>query len=264
MSRFDCKPWWLAAGLWCAFGALAQGTEAPPPPPGARSATTINTSNTGTGFVVAPGHVLTAHHVVQGRGSLLVGPLPNGKWTPAEVVQTDPKLDLALLKAPIDLPVLSLAPSADVPMGLEVSVIGYPQPKFQGLSRKITQGIVNGVRSEKQNAQDVGFLQISAEVSKGNSGGPVFAPDGTVIGLVQRKMNAGKVAEQTEDWVVNVSYALRSSQVIKFLQDNGVRPQLQPLSLTTVLRPYQVFEQKQASVLAVLGRNPPPASPAPD
>jgi S1-C subfamily serine protease len=61
-----------------------------------------------------------------------------------------------------------------------------PGPKVQGLSKKITQGIVNGYRSERQNAQDVGYLQISAEESKGNSGGPVFAADGSMIGLVQR------------------------------------------------------------------------------
>lgn len=240
--------WALALALISLGGlvptALAQTAPVSP---------SASTSNWGTGFVVGEGYVLTAFHVVQGRTAVQLGPIA-GKWLTAEVVQSDAKLDLALLKAPIDLPALSLAPSADVPTGMEVSVIGYPQPKFQGLSKKITQGIVNGVRSESQQARDVGMIQISAEVSRGNSGGPVFAADGSVIGMVQRKMDARKVADQTEDLVVNVNYALRSSQIIKFLQVAAVSPQVQSLSLATVLRPYQLFERSQASVVAILGR----------
>jgi S1-C subfamily serine protease len=243
---------WLVATCWLlASAAWPQNPEpsAAPTPPVATA------SNWGTGFVVGEGFVVTALHVIQGRNSVLLGPLASGRWVPAEVVQTDPRLDLALLKARIDLPALSLAPSAEVPMGLEVSVIGFPQPRFQGMGKKITQGIVNGYRSERQQAQDIGLLQISAEVSRGSSGGPVLAPDGLVIGMVLRKINAQKVAEQTEDLVVNVNYALRSSQIIKFLQASPASPRVQGLSLSTVLRPYQIFEQTQASVLAVIGRS---------
>ena len=258
-----------AARMVLALSALSLGTEAwsqaglpaqasSPPVLGAAQDGAVSpaakSTNWGTGFVVAPGHVLTALHVIQGRASVLVGPLASNRWVMAEVVQSDPALDLALLKARIDLPALSLAPSANVPTGLEVSVIGYPQPRFQGLGKKITHGIINGYRSERQSAQDIGFMQISAEVSKGNSGGPVLAPDGTVIGMVQRKIDAQKVTEQTGDVPVNVSYALRSSQLIKFLQSGAADPSLQTLSLTTVLRPYQLYEQAQASVVAVLGR----------
>lgn len=258
-----------ALRLWLAwiFGLLVHAawaqTAAPTPAAAAPAPHVAASSSWGTGFVVAEGHVITAFHVIQGRNAVLVGPLASGRWVPAEVVHSDPRLDLALLKANIDLPAVSLAPSADVPMGLEVSVIGFPQPRFQGMGKKITQGIVNGYRSERQQARDVGLVQISAEVSRGNSGGPVFAPDGSVIGMVQRKINAQKVAEQTEDTVVNVNYALRSSQIIKFLQAGPVSPRLQSLSLSTVLRPYQIFEQTQASVLAVIGRSAasPPASP---
>lgn len=221
---------------------------------GSRSPT-VNVSSWGTGFVVSEGYVLTAFHVVQGRAGLLVGPNASNRWVSAELVQSDATLDLALLKARLDLPPLSLTPSSNIPTGLEISVIGYPQPKFQGLGRKITQGLINGYRSERQNVQDIGLLQISAEVSKGNSGGPVLAPDGTVIGMVQGKINAKKVEAQTEDLLVNVNYALRSSQIISFLQSGPSSPRIKNLSLSTVLRPYQIFEQSQSSVVAIIGRN---------
>ncbi len=240
--------------------AWSQETLAPAAPTSATKPTGARV-NWGTGFVVADGYVLTALHVIQNRKSVLVGPVSAGRWVQAELVQSDAKLDLALLKASIDLPVLTLAPSADIPTGLEVSVIGYPQPRFQGLGKKITSGIVNGYRSERQHVQDIGHLQISAEVSQGNSGGPVLAPDGAVIGMVQRKLDAGKVALQTQDVLVNVSYALRSSQLIAFLQAGPATPRLQSLSLTTVLRPFQIFSGAQASVLAVMGRDAPGEPP---
>lgn len=236
--------------------AQAQLTPSMPTPAASKSATTATVTFWGTGFVVGEGYVITALHVVNGKTGLLVGPDSANRWTSAELVQSDPSLDLALLKARINAPTLSLASSANVPTGLEISVIGYPLPRFQGFGQKITSGLINGYRSENQNAQDVGLFQFSAEVAKGNSGGPVFAPDGTVIGMVQRKIDSKKVAEKTEDVLVNVNYALRSSQIIKFLQaGSAVTPKIQNLSLSTVLRPYQLFEQTHASVMAILGRN---------
>ena len=213
----------------------------------------------GTGFVVSEGFVLTALHVINGRTSVLVGPVgqsPNGqpRWVQAQVLQTDAALDLALLKARIELPPLALYPGTQVPLGLEVSVIGYPQPRIQGMSKKITQGIINGYRNENSNNTDSGFMQISAEVSQGNSGGPVLGPDGTVVGMVQRKLNTPKIAERTQDLLVNVNYALRSSLLIQFLQTTPVTVKQQNLSLSTVLRPYQLYEQTQGSVVSIIAR----------
>lgn len=251
-----CLTLWVVASL--AFGvgkAQAQTTPSAPALTASKPGTTATANFWGTGFVVGEGYIVTALHVVNGRTGLLVGPDGANRWALAELVQSDAALDLALLKARINAPALSLASSANVPTGLEVSVIGYPMPKFQGFGQKITSGLINGYRNENQNAQDVGLFQFSAEVAKGNSGGPVFAPDGTVIGMVQRKIDSKKVEEKTEEVLVNVNYALRSSQIIKFLQAGSVVPKIQNLSLSTVLRPYQLFEQSRSSVMAILGRN---------
>lgn len=237
-------------GVWT-NPSRAQTPAATPASGASRSGTTVNFW--GTGFVVAEGYVITALHVVSGKTGLLVGPDGANRWSGAELVQSDTALDLALLKSRINAPVLSLASSANLPTGLEISVIGYPLPRFQGFGKKITNGIINGYRVENQNAQDIGLFQFSAEVARGNSGGPVFAPDGSVIGMVQRKIDAKKVAERAEDLLVNVNYALRSSQIIKFLQAGPAAPRVQSLALSTLLRPYQLFEQSQASVMAILG-----------
>jgi|LakMenE01Jun11ns_1017448.scaffolds.fasta_scaffold9915537_2 S1-C subfamily serine protease len=215
--------------------------------------TTKQTVHWGTGFVIDNEYLLTAWHVVQSQKQILVGPILSGRWVLAEVVQSDAKLDLALLKARINLPPLWLSPGNQIPHGLEVSVIGFPQPKMQGLSKKISQGIVNGYRTDQEQALDTGFIQFSAEVAQGNSGGPVFGPDGTVIGMVQRKLNSEKLTDFGAN--SNVSFAIRSSALIKFLQNGPANPRQRQVSIETLLRPYQVFNQSQASVLAVIARD---------
>lgn len=209
----------------------------------------------GTGFVVDEGYILTAWHVVQQHARISVGPNSAGRWVQAEVIKSDPALDLALLKAPVNMPPLRFSPSAQVPIGLEITVLGYPLPRYQGMTRKITQGLVNGLQRQTQEATDSGFFQISAEISMGNSGGPVLAPDGSVIAMVQRKLQSNKVSQQTSDWPTNVNYALRSSAIIRFLQESPARPRLAPLSLNTNMRPYEIFQTLGPSVVAVIGRS---------
>jgi len=239
--------------LSASFLTLAQ-TDAPSIGTQPNRITVNATTHWGTGFVVDDGYVLTAFHVIQGQTQVLLGPILSGRWITAEVVKTDAKLDLALLKARIDLPPLTLAPSNRIPHGLEVSVIGYPQPRTQGMSKKITQGIVNGYRTDLEQSLDIGFMQISAEVSPGNSGGPVLGPDGTVVGMIQRKLNTVNIPEQAQNPQYNVNFALRSSAMIQFLQGSPANPKVHQLSTETVLRPYQIYNQSQASIMAVIAR----------
>jgi S1-C subfamily serine protease len=250
---------WLLCTLLASAGALAQQpSNEPTPEPAAPAASAPRPVSWGSGFVVAPGYLLTAHHVVREHTRWLVGPVGTTatgrpRWLPAELLKTDPARDLALLRIPETLPALALHPQPNVPIGLEALVIGFPQPRIQGASRKITQGIVNGYRHNEGTQTDQGWLQISAEVSQGNSGGPVLAGDGTVIGMVQRKVNTARVAERTQDTLVNVNYALRSSQLVDFLQDTPAQVTLRPVAVQTVLRPHQIFEATSPSVLAVVG-----------
>ena len=205
----------------------------------------------GTGFVVAPGYVVTANHVIQGRSKIMLGPVGAGKLVQAQVVKADEKMDLALLKADVPGSALPISQWSEVPIGLEAFAIGFPQPRLQGISRKITQGIVNGDRTE---SGDNGFFQFSAEIQKGNSGGPVLAPDGSVIGVVRGKLNALTVAERTKDMPQNVNYAIKSSTLLHFLQDAPVRPMVNSLDPRVHGRAYEIYRRTSGSVLLVVGR----------
>ena len=250
LASFVCSAWSQGESPLSPSTSSTPAIVAPTP--------TNNNLQLGSGFVIADGYVLTAHHVIMGRNNIFVGPVTTNRWVLAEVVKVDPKLDIALLKAKVVMPSLRFANSMEVPTGLEVFVLGYPQPRVQGMSKKITQGIVNGNRSAPGQTETHQF-QISAEVAMGNSGGPVIAPDGSVIGMVQQKLNTQTIAERTKDFLVNVSYALKSEQLLKFLEDSPiaqeVNSQVKRISLNTVLRPYQIFEQSQGSVVSVIGRN---------
>lgn len=214
----------------------------------------------GTAFMVAaPDYLITAFHVVKGQNEILVGPIDGRKLIKAELAATDEANDLALLKAPVARQPLKIAAWDSVPVGLEVFVMGFPQPRFLGAAKKITEGIVNGQRGNDRNT----YFQISAEVQKGNSGGPALAPDGSVIGVVLAKLNALSVAEKTKDLPQNVNYALKSSVLLAFLERSGVAVTARPVDLGRTPRPFEIYRQYEDSILMVVARNRPATGAAP-
>ena len=213
-----------------------------------------NKVSVGTGFIVSEGYLLTANHTLRDKDSIWVGPVDGKKWVKASVIKTDNALDLALISAQIDAKPLTFANWSQVPTGLEISVIGFPQPRLQGISKKITVGIINGNRSDRNDTFDQGYFQFSAEVSRGNSGGPVLSPDGLVVGMVQKKLDVVNVVELTQDLPINVNYGLKSSQLIDFLKDSPAKYSTKSISLQNPLRPYQIYAQTEGSVWTVVGR----------
>ena len=215
-------------------------------------------SSFGTGFSVANGYFITAQHVIQDCDLVLIGPVQANKWIKATVIKTNLASDLALLSADIKSTPLSIAPYEAIPIGLEVFSIGFPQPKTQGFGKKITQGIINGNRTDKAKVINNEYFQYSAETQVGNSGGPLLGPDAQVIGVTLSKLNALSAAEKTNDLAINVSYGLKSSKLIEFLQDTPAQPTVRKLELQGNLRAYQIFEKTESSVFAVLARKSKP------
>ncbi len=251
----------LLMGLVWSLCLTATAQTGPPSAPIHPTAPSIDSERAqvsfGTGFSIGNGFVLTAQHVVKNLPKVLVGSTLTGKWTSSEVIKTDAVLDLALIKTTLELPGLSLAKSGQIPMGLEITVIGFPQPRIQGLTPKITQGIINGYPNQKQQTEDRGYFQISAEISQGNSGGPLLGPDGTVIGMVQRKLNTQRVLDRTQEWTVNVGFALRSSHILGFLEGTAATVHIKPLEIHNLLRPYQIYEKVNPGIVSIIARPEP-------
>ena len=187
-------------------------------------------AGTGSAFVVSgDGHLLTNAHVVEGCKFITV----DGHV--GTVIETSSAFDLALLQA-VEL---SGKPSVvfarqPAPLNLDVVVAGYPLSGLLG-GLNITRGTVSGLKGL---AGSESTMQISAPVQPGNSGGPVLAADGTLVGVVVSKLDAAAVAGATGDIPQNVNFAVRGELAQLFLFQNGVapivedtRPSLDPVEL---------------------------------
>jgi serine protease Do len=134
----------------------------------------------GSGFVVtADGYVVTNNHVVDNAAEVTLK-FQSGEEYFADVVGTDPKTDLALLKIKSDksFPFVELA-SADAKVGDWVMAVGNPF----GLGGTVTSGIISARGRDIGNGPYDDFIQIDASINRGNSGGPAFNLAGEVIGV---------------------------------------------------------------------------------
>ena len=158
----------------------------------------------GSGFVVAPGYVVTNAHVVAGVHSPVVQSAGQGDQAATPVLY-DPKLDVAVLHVQGPLgPVLPL----DVHLlsrGSRGAVLGYPSggPLTAGGAAVRRSLSAVGRDIYGRSIVDRNVYELQAIVRPGNSGGPFLLPSGDVAGIV--------FAASTTD--ANVGYALTAGQV---------------------------------------------------
>ena len=134
----------------------------------------------GSGFVIrADGLIVTNRHVIAGARVIRVR-LTDAREVPATIVGSDAITDIALLKVKVDhLPVLHLGSSSAVAVGDAVIAIGNPF----GLGQSVSAGIVSARGRILEDDPYIDFLQTDAAINRGNSGGPLLALDGTVVGV---------------------------------------------------------------------------------
>jgi len=137
----------------------------------------------GSGFIISSdGYIVTNNHVVEGADSVIVR-LSDRREFEAEVVGTDPRSDLALLRVEATgLPVVTLASGGDLEVGEWVLAIGSPF----GLDYSVSAGIVSAMGRSlptENNENYVPFIQTDVAINPGNSGGPLFNLKGEVVGV---------------------------------------------------------------------------------
>ena len=134
----------------------------------------------GSGFLIsADGLVLTNAHVVDGAKEVTVK-LSDHREYKAKVLGADRSSDIAVLKIDgRDLPTVSLGNSDQLGVGDYVLAIGEPF----GLEETATAGIVSAKGRSLPGDGYVPFIQTDAAVNPGNSGGPLFDANGSVVGI---------------------------------------------------------------------------------
>jgi len=136
----------------------------------------------GSGVIIdKSGLILTNNHVVKDADEISVK-FANKQEAKGKVVGTDPKTDLAVIRASAkdDLPVALLGNSDTLRVGEWAIAIGNPF----GLDHTLTVGVISATgRSEVGIATYENFIQTDASINPGNSGGPLLNIRGEVIGI---------------------------------------------------------------------------------
>lgn len=171
----------------------------------------------GSGFIISDdGYVLTNNHVVEGADSVQVR-MSDLREFEAEIIGTDPRSDLALLRIEAsNLPMLTLATDDELEVGEWVLAIGSPF----GLDYSVTAGIVSAKGRSlptERNENYVPFIQTDVAINPGNSGGPLFNLDGKVVGVNSQIFTRSGGS-------IGLSFAIPASvarNVVEQLKENG-------------------------------------------
>lgn len=171
-------------------------------------------SGMGTGWFCNPnGYIVTNQHVIADEQSISVtvferqgDRLEKKVFKKVKLIALDPDIDLALLRIEeeigMDIPQLYIGESASLSEGDKVFTIGNPM----GLERSTAEGMVSKVN---RNMGGRLYVQTTAPIAPGNSGGPLFNERGEVIGVV----NMGYV------YLDGLGFAIPSKYVQEFLDN---------------------------------------------
>ena len=134
----------------------------------------------GSGVIVSTdGYIITNNHVVDDAKQVKVTLMDEEKEYEAEVIGTDPEIDIALIKIDAtDLPVAELGDSDALKVGEWVVALGNPL----GYEHSVTAGIVSG-KGRRLSTGIESFIQTDTAINFGNSGGPLVNLKGEVIGI---------------------------------------------------------------------------------
>jgi hypothetical protein len=142
----------------------------------------------GTGFLVSKdGAIVTNYHVIENGTSAIVK-LPDGAFFLVDgVLALDEDRDVAVIKAHgKNFQTVSLGDSDQLQVGEEVVAIGNPL----SLESTVSNGIISGIRTVEEDGGK--FLQITAPISPGSSGGPLFNMTGQVVGITTLYVTGGE------------------------------------------------------------------------
>lgn len=154
----------------------------------------------GSGFYIGEGLFVTNHHVIKDGVTFKIITNQNVELSVAGIVKQDKVHDLAILKSKSlpDLKPLKIGSKDMVVKGDTIVTIGNPE----GLQNTVSDGIVSGFRR----VDNTDYIQITAPITYGSSGGPLFDMKGYVIGVNTAGLDAGNLnfavaIDNIKDWI---------------------------------------------------------------
>ena len=176
-------------------------------------------ASTGTGFFISPDTLVTNNHVVAGCGELKLRK-NGGDTSGVRLLASSASDDLAVLRAPAPgKSFLKLRVGAPIKPAEPVLVFGYPLAQALSSAGNTTLGNVTALSGLRDDSR---YIQISAAVQPGNSGGPAIDEAGRLMGVVVSKLNAMAVARAIGDIPQNVNFAIKVSTLVNFLEAHNI------------------------------------------
>lgn len=158
-------------------------------------------------FINSVGYIVTNEHVIDELKTITVRK-SNGIEYTAKLIDSDPELDVALIKLNTDktgFTYLDWGDSDKVYVGQHVIAVGSPI----GFESTVTEGIISNVK-RRVSGSSAYYLQTDVAINKGNSGGPLIDKNGDIIGIATRKI--------LEEGYEGLGFALRSNDVKNRIQ----------------------------------------------
>ena len=182
----------------------------------AQATTTVRT---GSGFAISrTTHIVTNAHVVAQCKSLRV--LSGAQQASGRVLAIDVDADLAVLQTSLSVPkTMAMRSSPALRLGESVIAFGFPLTGALSQGGNLTTGNVSALAGLRD---DPKYIQVTAPVQPGNSGGPLLDGGGNVIGVITAKLDALAVAKRTGDVPQNVNFAVRAEVLEAFLQTHKI------------------------------------------
>lgn len=173
--------------------------------------TKLSTQGLGSGVIVSEkGYIITNYHVVAQADQIVVA-LQDGRIAAAQLVGTDRRTDIAILRVEGDsLPVIPLNPDYSANVGDVVLAIGNPY----NLGQTTTFGIISATgRSSISADGHQAFIQTDAAINEGNSGGALVNTQGELVGI-----NTASFQQATDLETYGISFAIPYPLANKIMQ----------------------------------------------
>ncbi len=161
----------------------------------------------GTGFFInSRGYLVTNYHVIYGADQAVIRTQAGRRYPVQRIVAENKEADLVLITADIPAPEISpVEVSGKMPeVGEKIYAIGHPM----GLEKTVSEGIVSAIRRMPKLGD---IIQITAAISPGSSGGPVFNTSGVVIGVARATYRTGQ----------NLNFAVPGQKVLELKAGGG-------------------------------------------
>lgn len=189
------------------------GRSGPRPSPGSTAS--------GSGFVIAPNHVLTNHHVIEDAQKIEV--TNERRSSPGRVVFSDPYNDLALVECDTAFEQMaSFRDGIELHLGEDVVLVGFPLQNLLGQGPQVTAGNVSGLCGFGNNSA---VMQYTAPTASGSSGGPILDSTGLVIGVVRAGLAHDQV-RSSGSASENINFGVKGLVARAFLDAAGITPRV--------------------------------------